>query len=570
MTTHTELAAPSFNPLRKLRLRTKILMGFLTVLSLLASISAVSIVGFRSTDTAFATYSTISINTVRMAVIDRDMTELLRNSFIYQTGYTEQAAARFTEMAAQTRADLKEVIAALIVPERRAMVQKIAQGVDGYIAHFDRLVAMHKAGAPAAETGKFFSDTMDREGTSLSAALDEIRKGQQTQLAGINSVTKESIRSTTTFATVVSLVSVALGLILAWLIGGGLARPIVGMTAAMKALAEGNTTATVPGVGRQDEIGSMAAAVQVFKDNMAETARLREEQEGAKARAEAEKKAAMNKLADAFDASIRGIVHAVSSASSQLSSTSQSMSATAEETQRQSTAVAAASEQASTNVQTVASAAEELSSSITEISRQVTQSTRIASKAVDEANVTNRSVKALADTAQKIGDVVKLINDIAGQTNLLALNATIEAARAGEAGKGFAVVASEVKSLATQTAKATEEIAGQVTAIQTATQDSAMRIEGITKTIVEINEIATTIASAVEEQGAATQEIARNVQQASAGTAEVSSNISGVTKAASDTGSAANQVRLSATDLAKQGDTLRQEIDRFLASIRAA
>ncbi len=366
----------------------------------------------------------------------------------------------------------------------------------------------------------------------------------------------------------------ALAAILATIVALGLvnnqvSRPLRQVLGALSALSQDRTDYPPIIVRPSGEIGEIVTAVERWSS----TIHRRKELE-AQAKLESDQKERrllqMESLTRDFDARIRGIVHAVSSVSSQLSTTSQSMSATAEETQRQSTAVAAASEQASTNVQTVASAAEELSSSITEISRQVAHSTRIASKAVDEASVTNRSVKALADTAQKIGDVVKLINDIAGQTNLLALNATIEAARAGEAGKGFAVVASEVKSLATQTAKATEDIAGQVTAIQTATQDSAMRIEGITKTIVEINEIATTIASAVEEQGAATQEIARNVQQASAGTAEVSSNISGVTKAASDTGSAANQVRLSATDLATQGDTLRQEIDRFLSNIRAA
>ena len=223
-------------------------------------------------------------------------------------------------------------------------------------------------------------------------------------------------------------------------------------------------------------------------------------------------------------------------------SSAEAMTSTAEEASRQSTAVAAASEQASTNVQTVAAASEELSASIVEISRQVAQSASIAGRAVDEAAATNKSVQGLAEAAQKIGDVVKLINDIAGQTNLLALNATIEAARAGEAGKGFAVVASEVKSLANQTAKATEDIASQVDAIQSATNTPSRRSRASAKTIGEINEIATTIASAVEEQGAATKEISRNVQQAAPGTNDVSSNIAGVTQAAGETGQSAGQV----------------------------
>ena len=264
-------------------------------------------------------------------------------------------------------------------------------------------------------------------------------------------------------------VGLALAGVIAMISARSIVNPIAGMTSAMQKLAGGDKTVEIPAKTRTDEIGTMAAAVQVFKDNMIEAERLRGEQEAMKKRAEAEQRAAMNKLADEFESSVKGIVQTVSSASTELQSTAQSMSATAEETQRQATAVAAASEQASTNVQTVASAAEELSSSIAEISRQVSESTKIAGSAAEEANRTNVQIKGLAEAAQKIGDVVKLISDIAGQTNLLALNATIEAARAGEAGKGFAVVASEVKSLATQTAKATEDISARIGEIQGAT-----------------------------------------------------------------------------------------------------
>jgi methyl-accepting chemotaxis protein len=349
----------------------------------------------------------------------------------------------------------------------------------------------------------------------------------------------------------------------------GITRPVAGMTAAMSRLAGGDKEVAIPGVGRADEIGDMAAAVQVFKDNMIRADQLSAEQQAEQARKE-ERQRKIDGYLKRFDQTVSGALETLASASTELQTTAQSMSATAEETSRQSTAVAAASEQASTNVQTVASAAEELSSSIAEISRQVTQSARISGKAVEETGRTNELVQGLATTAQKIGDVVKLINDIAGQTNLLALNATIEAARAGEAGKGFAVVASEVKSLANQTAKATEDIAAQVNAIQSATGGAVEAIKGITTTIGEINEIATTIASAVEEQGAATQEIARNVQQASKGTGEVSENIAGVTKAAGETGSASSQVLGAASELSKQGELLRAEVSQFLADIRAA
>jgi methyl-accepting chemotaxis protein len=346
--------------------------------------------------------------------------------------------------------------------------------------------------------------------------------------------------------------------------------PITGMIGAMGRLAENDLTVAVGGVGRKDEIGAMARAVQIFKDNMIETERLRGEQDELKTRAEAEKRAALNALADEFEASVKSVVEIVSSSSTELRATAQSMSGTAEETSRQATAVAAASEEASTNVQTVSSAAEELSSSIAEISRQVSESAQIANQAVDDADRTDGQIQGLAEAAQKIGDVVKLIADIAAQTNLLALNATIEAARAGEAGKGFAVVASEVKSLATQTARATEEIGGKIAEMQAATGQSVAAVQGIGRTIGRINEIATTIASAVEQQGAATQEIARNVQQASAGTSDVSTNIAGVTQAAQETGSAATQVLASSSELARQGETLRGEIDAFVSKIRAA
>ncbi len=346
-------------------------------------------------------------------------------------------------------------------------------------------------------------------------------------------------------------------------------RPISALTGTMSQLAAHDLSATVNGQERGDEVGAMAKAVQVFKDSMIEGDRLAAEQKTEQARKE-KRQVAVDGFIQTFEKSVGSVLQMVSSASTELQSTAQSMTATAEETQRQSTAVAAASEQASTNVQTVASAAEELSSSITEISRQVTESTRIAGQAVADAERTNAEIQGLSEAAQKIGDVVKLINDIAGQTNLLALNATIEAARAGEAGKGFAVVASEVKNLASQTAKATEEISSKIAEMQASTGRSVTAVQGIGQTIGRINEIATTIASAVEEQGAATQEIARNVQQASAGTAEVSSNIVGVTKAATDTGAASAQVLGASGELSKQSETLRTEVTEFLGNIRAA
>ncbi|MFY7959690.1 MAG: methyl-accepting chemotaxis protein [Elsteraceae bacterium] len=367
-----------------------------------------------------------------------------------------------------------------------------------------------------------------------------------------------------------ALVSLTMAIILGFVLTRGIARPILQTRDAMKRLADGDTSLEVPGLGRKDEVGAMAQAVEVFKANMIAAEQLRLEQEQLKARAEAEKRADMSMLANDFEASVKGVVQTVSSASTQLQSTAASMSSTAEETSRQAQAVSAASEQATANMQTVASSAEELTASVNEIGRQVVQATKIAGQAVLEADGANATVQSLSEAAQKIGTVVKLISDIASQTNLLALNATIEAARAGEAGKGFAVVASEVKNLASQTAKATDEIAAQVTAMQGATSESVHAIGRISETIREINGIAATIASAVEEQGAATQEIARNVQQAAVGTSEVSTSISGVTRAAADTGFASSQVLDSAGALSKDAEALRAEVESFIVKVRAA
>jgi methyl-accepting chemotaxis protein len=383
--------------------------------------------------------------------------------------------------------------------------------------------------------------------------------------------TEDRITGTITAQEMVAGAAVLIGLLIAFLIARGIIGPLSGLTSGMKELAGGNFGVVLPGLDRKDEVGDMAQAVETFKVKAAEKARdeaeakIEQDQVAAKQR-----KADMIKLADDFEGAVGEIVETVSSASTELEASANTLTSTAERAQELTTMVAAASEEASTNVQSVASATEELTSSVNEISRQVQESARMAGDAVDQARKTNDRVSELSKAAARIGDVVELINTIAGQTNLLALNATIEAARAGEAGRGFAVVASEVKALAEQTAKATGEIGQQITGIQAATQDSVNAIKEISGTIEKLSEISSTIASAVEEQGAATQEISRNVQQAARGTQQVSSHITDVQRGASETGSASSQVLSAAKSLSGDSNRLKLEVGKFLNSVRAA
>jgi len=360
------------------------------------------------------------------------------------------------------------------------------------------------------------------------------------------------------------------GVALFWWLGNAVAKPVVRVSATTEAIASGDLESAVPEIDREDELGELARAIAVLRDGQRERRRLAKEQDESKRVAEEERKRTMIGLAERLDATVKRVLGSVEMSVKGLQDDAQVMTRIAGESSKQIVAVSSATQQASANVQTVAAASEELSASIAEISGQVTKSSTVAREAVDEIGQTNKTMQGLVSSSSKIGDVIKLINDIAEQTNLLALNATIEAARAGEAGKGFAVVASEVKNLANQTSKATEEITGQISAMRSATAEVAGAMERVTGTIRQIDEISGSIAAAVEQQSAATREISGNAQQAARGTHEVSDNVSGVADAASQTGEAAHRVVGATETLAQETSALAREVETFITQVRSA
>ncbi len=507
-------------------------------------------------------------------------------------------AADKTDFSHEANA-LETKVLVLRVANWRMLATRDAKGLANFKTNFEKaqqqIAALEKANLPSnlaalmapvkTGVGKY-AEAFDKTGPNLLlgdelyykaitpvivSTIAKMETAKAEAFEKIATETEDRISNTTVTQEMVAGAAVLIGLLIAFFIARGIIGPLSGLTSGMKELAGGNFGVVLPGLDRKDEVGDMAQAVETFKVKAEEKAR---EEAEVKVKqdlvAVQQRKADMIKLADTFESAVGEIIETVSSASTELEASASTLTSTAERAQELTTMVAAASEEASTNVQSVASATEELTSSVNEISRQVQESSRMAGDAVDQARKTNDRVGELSKAAARIGDVVELINTIAGQTNLLALNATIEAARAGEAGRGFAVVASEVKALAEQTAKATGEIGQQIAGIQAATQESVNAIKEISGTIEKLSEISSTIAAAVEEQGAATQEISRNVQQAAQGTQQVSSHITDVQRGASETGSASSQVLSAAQSLSGDSNRLKLEVSKFLNSVRAA
>jgi methyl-accepting chemotaxis protein len=548
----------------------RLFIAFGILLLIIGGLSAVSILSGWRTQAALGTLSRLKTAEVLDQRVEKRVFEGRMQVWMALATNDESHWEKSAVAFKRAHEKLRELIGNTVDPKRLSQAKDLERLVTAYedtAAKLRRFSGKNMAlDAPDAKpiVAEAFA-----AGTAVTTLAEPMAEAYSEAANDAETRTADQAETAIFVSIAVGSASIVVGIILAILLGRSISAPIMAVTNVMNRLAARDFAVEVAGRQRGDEVGEMARAVETFKQSMIDGERLAAAQ-AAENQAKLKRAQTVETLVRQFEIKVGQLVHGVSSAATELSATSVELSSNSLQANSQATAVASASEQTSMNVQTVATATEELSSSVGEIGRQVTQSARIAGRAVEDAKRADATVQALADGAQKIGEVVTLIQGIAGQTNLLALNATIEAARAGEVGKGFAVVAAEVKSLATQTARATTEIAGQISTIQGTTADTVKAIRGIITTISEINEIASAIASAVEQQGAATQEIARNVQEAARGTQEVSSNISGIRESIATTTAAASQVRDASGDLSRQAESLTSEVTEFIAGVRAA
>jgi methyl-accepting chemotaxis protein len=569
--------------LLRLRIAGRLYAGFGALVLLGVALAGFAIWQLGTISRQVTEMASLSDNTMRVQEISVDLQAMARATLRFDFDH-DKASMEEADKRGQHALELLETANSSTQPdERRKAYEEIAADVRALQPKRAELVAAVRTDLAdyanafdSAGPSLLLGDTIYYKSISPMTAeainkLDAVKVAMTANLQATKAETEGSIARTIALQEIIAGLALLLGGLLAFPIARGIIRPLAGLTGGMRELASGKFDVVLPGLGRPDEIGDMAGAIEEFKVKAAEKAR-REAQEKAEQDqiAARERKAAMLKLADRFETAVGEIVDTVSSASTELEASATSLSHTAETAQQLSASAVAASEEASVNVQAVASATEQLSSSVREILRQVEESNRIAGEAVRQAGDTDARMIELSKSAERIGDVVQLITMIAGQTNLLALNATIEAARAGAASKGFAAVAHEVKALAAQTAKATREIGQQISGMQTSTAGSVSAIKAIGGTIGRISSIAAAIAAAVEQQGAATQEISRNVQQAAAGATQVASNVTEVNRGAAETGAASTQVLSSAQTLSSESNRLKLEVGKFLASVRAA
>jgi methyl-accepting chemotaxis protein len=557
--------------LTRMGIATRLLAGFAVLIVLIAGLAVFAALSARDIGNIVSISGRAADNALKLETIERHIYEARFNMWVYFATDDPKRYERAVAIVGDLIGEADSLAATTtIVLDRRTQVKELAEQIAAYKVKVEKISELKARKAPfddpeyveARVAAAKISATIDKIGDSLSQGY----RGTADQRAA---EVHDRIAAFGTLSAVVGGIAVVAGLIIALTIGRGITGPLGALVGAVGRLAGGDTTVTVPGADRLDEFGPLAKALDGWRQGMIEAAAREAEEQ----RLLAERQARQQAIESAtlrFDETIVATLARVKGAVEELHGSADTLSANAEQTQRQSGAVSTATEEATANVGTVASASTQLSSSIHEISRQVRQSSDIAREAETEAAEATRKISGLVEAAQRIGHVVNLISDIASQTNLLALNATIESARAGEAGKGFAVVAHEVKNLAGQTARATEEITQQIGTVQSETRQAVDAISGIAGTISRINELAAMIASAVEEQGAATAEIARNVEQANQGTQEVASNIAGVAQAASETGRMAQAVFHSANGLLEESTGLEREVRDFLSSVRAA